>query len=803
MGAFVGLMRSPFPECPRAVCRFNFEALLVPGRISRLASIAALALVAIAWALPADVTATTNTPAPPALVEFTGTPSPARSGDTAILTTTVNRDIVNSGYVVVIVDTDSGAALKSCSSGTSCSYGVVIGWQNHAVKHRNFVARVQSTSGVVVSSLPLTLPVERYDFGLTLTGTPNPARSGDTEYVSAAINREIVNSGLVVRIYDADTSAALKTCSAGTVCTYSYPIGWQNHALRNRQFLARVEVSNGGAVQEQATLTLPVERYDFGLSMSSTPDPVVVGTSFVMKATINRDIVNTGLLLRIHDADSGVLLISCYSGTSCSYGIAAPGWATNANPEVKRYTAKLVRASDGALQEATTLTIPVRPYRFSVSVAFANRTVAADGTIRFTATANVSRTVTSTGYAIKIINGAGQVSATCTSGVGCSTTVPAGAIYRAVVQNAAGHLAGESFGSLLTGDGASELQVNGLDLAYLAARFASAHAFCDEVLLAPGGTYTQATGTVKQEYWTCLAAAQAGQSTPQIMAAVAAVGVTGSFVLAWVAQQSARDKSCTQLGTCSPPPQCDPCPPPTGCDPCPPPTGCNPCAPTSVEPVPHPLPPEWRAKDVAARIATRNPNLLRVDGEVATNADVQTITEECLIRASEAGLDGSADCSGLPVFVSGNDVAEAARHDLEALAATPPRPFKLNYLRGGPSGVPRQWYASRPECNPLLDATDCDEYPFFATEQGGPQAEILPHLKRIDSAHNRDQGKYYGFYSGPEYKRNFIKQCGLKSRGDIGPDGILLDHGTAFLALPLDPGLDIPTITTLCNGSNG
>jgi hypothetical protein len=148
----------------------------------------------------------------------------------------------------------------------------------------------------------------------------------------------------------------------------------------------------------------------------------------------------------------------------------------------------------------------------------------------------------------------------------------------------------------------------------------------------------------------------------------------------------------------------------------------------------------------------------------------------------------TGDCDTMPIFAPGKDVLEAAQHDLQAELKQPQQWTILNSVTKAEKlstpGVVDQWYNAaqyRPICpspRPTVNgsATECDEYPFFATEQGGNQAAPTPSLKLIKYAHNNLEGR---LYSG------FKTFCGL----DKAPRG---DAQRQFIVVPIvdDP---IPT----------
>jgi len=104
------------------------------------------------------------------------------------------------------------------------------------------------------------------------------------------------------------------------------------------------------------------------------------------------------------------------------------------------------------------------------------------------------------------------------------------------------------------------------------------------------------------------------------------------------------------------------------------------------------------------------------------------------------------DCMKLSIFAPGKDVEEATVHDGEAILAG--QPSVLHYesnddkslgVRGAP--LPSGWYnrVIYDNCgdNYFPPSTNCDEYPYYSTMEGGPGAS----LKNIDAADNQKEGR--------------------------------------------------------------
>ncbi len=169
-----------------------------------------------------------------------------------------------------------------------------------------------------------------------------------------------------------------------------------------------------------------------------------------------------------------------------------------------------------------------------------------------------------------------------------------------------------------------------------------------------------------------------------------------------------------------------------------------------------------------------------------TSEVAKRVAESCL-KDTALAEKAASECETLPIFASGSDVPSATEHDLKAIAPISgyPQWVKLNYESSATKeerGEKRAWYEGLGGCSGTkLEGKSCDEYPFFASQQGGETATPTPSLEYISSVDNSEQGSRYG---------NFVTSCKMAERSST-------DY--AFLAIPLPPVLKIPTITKLCN----
>lgn len=163
-------------------------------------------------------------------------------------------------------------------------------------------------------------------------------------------------------------------------------------------------------------------------------------------------------------------------------------------------------------------------------------------------------------------------------------------------------------------------------------------------------------------------------------------------------------------------------------------------------------------------------------------SDAQLLAERCVALAAAAGL-ADQPCLSQPIFVPGAEAGEAAMHDAGVIQEVPAW-FRLTYMSPadkGSSGVPRTWYdaaAYSANCGPNRGprGVQCDEYPFYTTVEGGPQAfsQTPSVLKEVDSAHNMLEGIALK-------KMHYDPKCGMAASGSNTTSG----SGTQpFLVVP-------------------
>lgn len=261
---------------------------------------------------------------------------------------------------------------------------------------------------------------------------------------------------------------------------------------------------------------------------------------------------------------------------------------------------------------------------------------------------------------------------------------------------------------------------------------------CERLLFYPGTHASRYSPS--DEYLACDAAASVPGATPlSVLKAAMAAGAAGAGLAYWLIWD--REAPGTSPVDPDGPSTDDPPPPGTG------------VAPTSS-----------RAETTVNRLLDRAKT---ANIDLAPD-DAAEIARRCVWQLSRAAQSAVSKCQRLPIFAPGSDVAEATRHDLEALETRPDwtmltyRPAASNPLRAG-------WKNAQPACNLSVAGQQCDEFPFRASQQNDTSAS----LKQIDETDNRLQGSRYS---------QFLRKCGLATSSTPN-----------FLVVPITPSLGIPT----------
>lgn len=160
-------------------------------------------------ATPQMASAHANPIAMPSTITLATDRSTIAAGQVATLVATTDVTVTGTGATVTIVNQTSGATLKTCTSGTTCT--VTNGFQTGAP--RTYVATVNTltSSPVVVSrtawtlSLATSTSVFATNTAVTLTATASQSVSS-------------TSSSYRIYIFDRTLGTLVKSCSTGSTC---------------------------------------------------------------------------------------------------------------------------------------------------------------------------------------------------------------------------------------------------------------------------------------------------------------------------------------------------------------------------------------------------------------------------------------------------------------------------------------------------------------------------------------------------------------------------------------------------------
>ena len=355
-------------------------------------------------------------------------------------------------------------------------------------------------------------------------------------------------------------------------------------------------------------------------------------------------------------------------------------------------------------------------------------------------------------YRIYVRNHDGDLVSSCGTDGDCDLSTWSGgsgwndAFYAEIVDNGA-VLARTSQVHVAAIDPDNDQSVDGVDVSQLAGLYATSTDVCNALVYFTQGTYRAETSTSDQLN-ACLGVEQTGgTSAAAIRAALATtVGFASGAILAWLQHYA-------WINYGDNPPWTPPINPP-------------------YDPPSSPAPPPAVTGEIDAltdSLIAHNATALAA----LTRAQVREAARRCLFRVGAASLSLKL-CETRPIFMPGADYPEATDHRIDAIAGWPAW-VQLTRKTG-----PRDpWYRGQSTCVNKPAGTDCDEYPYNRTYEGGNPGATKrpPSLRPVAPLDNQGEGSAWG---------RFLASCNV-------PDG-----GT-FLVIPLPPALGIPTQEHVCN----
>lgn len=577
--------------------------------------------------------------------------------------------------------------------------------------------------------------------------SPSSVKVGQTTTVSAVLGE--LNAEYNLEILDTDTNVELGRCSATiSPCAKSFEIPWSSNKEPEDQHFEVIVYPHGGNPSEGeigASLILPVERFEWGISLEASKNPVTVGeTSTLTLNGLEPDPRWTGYYAHWVDETNGEVLQNCW-GNECFKKMEFPySMEADAGPIDVRVE-MIHEGEPGNVAGVAETTLYVEPIHFSVNMNFSEPETYGGVTSWLATTTATPPEYFSRQFLVHVRKLSGELVKNCLLEIPCYERLGPGT-YHAVVEDESGNaFAATGWWTIPTGTSAEpeEESADGLSVVALGALFAGPSEICTELLAYPGTHFEG--GSVSDQYLDCEVAVGKGATKAEVLKAVATAG--GGTSVLWFLYEE-KTEELTPLEDMEPPEE---------------------------EAEPWPVPPVGWPEETGGEAEL----LKELNPQLETDREAKVVTKQCRRLAVRASLPTS-DCTELPIFASGDlDVPQATQHDLEAIIQYPPW-MKLNYeSSAGKTGA--GWYSSNPVCKEAPEGFDCDEFPFFSTEQGGESSIPRPSLKAVVKSQNRSQGGLLG---------NFYRKCGLSIGG----------KGTPFLNVPMPPGSNVPTLF-LCNGN--
>ena len=312
----------------------------------------------------------------------------------------------------------------------------------------------------------------------------------------------------------------------------------------------------------------------------------------------------------------------------------------------------------------------------------------------------------------------------------------------------------------------TDLPSDDLNAVKIASYYTTTDALCSALLTYPGTNTMQPPSTLTDQYRTCETASAGGKTPLAALKLILATVAAGGGSITWYLLTHSDDP---QTAPFSAPP------------------------PPSQRPKPF-APLGWPDTSTLAQELKSRPGNLNLTQEQAAE-----VANDCVYYVGRAAANGLEKCNTLPIFVTGSTTEEAAKHDIRALGSRESWAL-LNYeYATGKETIQhnRRWYeAAEFNCSrhPSMPATQeplqCDEYPLYATQQGGKFAALTPHLEKIDADDNEFQGTVFGVFV-----RSYA--CDLQT-GSNPPTQPMANAGggSPFIALPILTAPPVPPVPT-------
>jgi len=331
---------------PRPAFRRSIAVLAAAAAVAATAALAAVpAVAATGDTAPSPAKAVPSAPAPAPNVHL-GTdlpakpkspPRAARAADPvawtvhltasnaspwvtqySTLTATTNADIGPTPYYLRIY---RDGVIASCGSGTSCSVSVT----ESTPTMGSFGAYLTDGAGNVVASwctgVCLGYFITWHATTVELGASPSTLAVGGVSTLTATTGDDVGPSPFYTEIFDETAGTLLRSCGTGTTCATTV----SQSAATTHTYKAFVSPSSGtlpppGAVASSVRSYVTWTANGWTITLNA-PATEYEATSITATATASVNVGPTPYYLEIFNDDSGALLATCGTGTTCTVSV--------------------------------------------------------------------------------------------------------------------------------------------------------------------------------------------------------------------------------------------------------------------------------------------------------------------------------------------------------------------------------------------------------------------------------------------------------------------------------------------------
>lgn len=185
--------------------------------------------VSVTWTAPWGVT-------------LSASQSSASTGVHVTFTAQANRDVANSGYAILVVNTDTNTINQTCSTGTTCQASLT----GTATRTSQYAAQIAHADGTAVQATSSTVPVTwTDDWTDSLTSPQTSLPAGASATLTAQTNHDVTGTDFSILLLDGDTNEILKQCTGGTSCALDV----SSSIVATHHYISRIAEVDGTQIQ--------------------------------------------------------------------------------------------------------------------------------------------------------------------------------------------------------------------------------------------------------------------------------------------------------------------------------------------------------------------------------------------------------------------------------------------------------------------------------------------------------------------------------------------------------------------------